>query len=169
MKAKHDRLPTNVLVLASSRGFTKKALKLAQSYGTQTVTLEDVEDDRFPAMLAGQMSLWAKSISVSAQRVVFVVEALSDLPEERVGVLPDQNIFDSDGVHQLTAVQLVGILLNAPPPRDYFLGEGKPEHAWFHIEWETVGGNSPTSTVDGGPVDQTSTRCRSSSKATRHF
>jgi hypothetical protein len=29
--------------------------------------------------------------------------------------------------------------------------------------------NSPTSTVDGGSLDQTSTRCRSSSKATRHF
>ena len=29
--------------------------------------------------------------------------------------------------------------------------------------------NSPTSTLAGGPVGQTSTRCRSSSKATRHF
>ena len=29
--------------------------------------------------------------------------------------------------------------------------------------------NSPTSTVHGGHLDQTSTRCRSSSKATRHF
>jgi hypothetical protein len=29
--------------------------------------------------------------------------------------------------------------------------------------------NSPTSTVAGGLVSQTSTRCRSSSKATRHF
>src|SRR5262245_42092407 len=30
-------------------------------------------------------------------------------------------------------------------------------------------GNSPTSTVAGGLVSQTPTRCRSSSKATRHF
>lgn len=90
MKAKHDRLLTNVLVLASSKGFTKKALELARSYGIQTVTLEEAEDDRFPAMLAGQMSLWAKTISVAAQRVVFVVEASNDFSEERVGVVPNQ-------------------------------------------------------------------------------
>jgi len=51
MKAKHDRLPTNVLVLASSKGFTKKALELARSYGIQTVTLEEVQNDSFPEIL----------------------------------------------------------------------------------------------------------------------
>lgn len=101
--------------------------------------LEEAEDDRFPAMLAGQMSLWAKTISVAAQRVVFVVEASNDFSEERVGVVPNQHIFDSECAHQLTAAQLVAILLNAPNLRDYLLREGKPEHVWFQIQWETLG------------------------------
>ena len=138
MKAKHDRLPTNVLVLASSRGFSKKALDLARSYGIQTVTLEEVENDNFPEMLAHQMSLWAKTISISAQRVAFVVEASNEWPEERVAVQRDHRIFDSDHVFQITADQLVGSLLNSSMARDYLLREGRSDHVWFRMEWGTL-------------------------------
>jgi hypothetical protein len=87
------------------------------------------------------MSLWTKTLSIRATKVVFVVEAKDGLPEERVLVTPDQIIFDEQGVKGLTASQLVIPMLNAPAARDYFLSEGKPEHVWFRIEWDTA--NAP--------------------------
>jgi Restriction endonuclease len=42
MRGKRDRLPTYVLVLVSSSGFTRTALALAESYGIKAITPRDV-------------------------------------------------------------------------------------------------------------------------------
>jgi len=44
-----------------------------------------------------------------------------------------------------------------------------PTEMSLHVLAYNLKRNSPTRTVAGGLVGQTSTRCRSSSKATRHF
>jgi hypothetical protein len=141
MKAKHERLPTNLLLLASNKGFTKKALELARSYGIQTVTLEQVESQAFPQIFAHEMSLWAKSFSIAVECVWCVVDASDTFPEERVRMSPEHEIFDADSVYQLKVADLVGPLINSPMVRTSMFGDGRPEHRWFEFEWRPV--NAP--------------------------
>lgn len=44
MKEKHSRLPTHMLVLYFSAGFTEDACRLAWRNGVETVTLDQVEE-----------------------------------------------------------------------------------------------------------------------------
>lgn len=136
MKAKHDRLPTNMLILATSKGFSKGALQVARDYGIKTLTLEETEDLAFPEKLASEMALWVHTVSVRAEKVVFEVE-LDEGVVERVIVSPDQYIFDSDGATHITAIELVHPLLHAKPVQDYLLDNGKPDHVWFDLTWST--------------------------------
>lgn len=44
MRAKHSNLPTNKLILVSEKGFARSAVKKAQFYGIETITLEQAKD-----------------------------------------------------------------------------------------------------------------------------
>jgi hypothetical protein len=44
MRAKHSNLPTNKLILVSEQGFARSAVKKAQFYGIETMTLEQAND-----------------------------------------------------------------------------------------------------------------------------
>jgi hypothetical protein len=59
MKGKHERLPTNALILASRRGFTPEAREVAASYGITTVSLEEVDQAEadLPKLLGANSSL----------------------------------------------------------------------------------------------------------------
>lgn len=140
MKAKHERLPTSALILASSRGFSKRAVELARSYGIQTAAVEDVESNDYPTMLQKSMALWAKSVSFRAERITFVMELPKDADAsepERVRGVPTQEIWDEQGTLCMQASELVNFLITAPTARDFLLNEGRPEHVWFNIEWVT--------------------------------
>ena len=70
MKAKHERLPTNALILASRRGFTAEARKVAVQYGIEAISLQEVEQVAFPSLLGTGSSLWTKTVTITAQKVV---------------------------------------------------------------------------------------------------
>lgn len=70
MKAKHERLPTNALILASRSGFTPEARGAAAGYGIMTFSLSDVDQVDFPALLESTSSLWTKSVTVTAEKVL---------------------------------------------------------------------------------------------------
>jgi len=140
MKAKHDRLPTHALILASRKGFSRRAMEVARSYGIETVSLDEVNEADFPAVLGKQISLWAKSVTVSAQRVHFALEAADNLPAERVAVSPNTLLFGPNGESAFSTARLVSLALNSPQVRDLFLSQGTPESKWFDVEWETPSG-----------------------------
>lgn len=97
MHTKHQRLPTNVLVLASSSGFTKEALRAAEKYGIETVVPNEV-DDSFGEQVADRLkSLWFKSVTPRPEKVVVAVEATGDLPEQNIVMDPDILVFPEDG------------------------------------------------------------------------
>lgn len=135
MKAKHDRLPTHALILASAKGFTKSALELARSYGIETVWLDHVEDARFPGVLRQAMELWLRTISLTAERVVCTVEATDGFAAERVRVSADQNIVGFDHEYFCSAAELVRITLNAPGIGRRFLDQGTLDSKWFEIQY----------------------------------
>jgi hypothetical protein len=52
MHSKHERLPTNLLILVSPRGFTAPAIAKASSYGIKTIALTQADSDLATEVLA---------------------------------------------------------------------------------------------------------------------
>jgi hypothetical protein len=136
MKAKHERLETNVLVLASRTGFTPEARDVAKSYGIETFTLEDVEKADFTALFGEAGSLWIKAVTVTADKVKVRVAATNGLPAETVVAIPTNLIHASDGTVVGQVGELAEQLLRAQPVHNYFYKEGKEEHKWTEVVWE---------------------------------
>ncbi len=112
MHAKHQRLPTNLLVLASSSGFTAEALLVAEKHGIQTVVPGDV-----PETFAGEVtrrldSLWLKTVSMCADRVVATLESAGPHPEQHVRFDSDVQLFRADGTKVAALSELVDRLLH---------------------------------------------------------
>lgn len=136
MKAKHERLPTNALILASRSGFTPEARDVAAGFGIKTFSLADVEETDFPKLLGLKSSLWAKTVTVSAAKVLVRVASTADLPAETVVTMPENLVHTSDGGELFQVGKLVETLLNSRRARESLLSEGKEEHIWFDIVWE---------------------------------
>ena len=79
MKAEHERLTTNALILASRKGFTAAARKVAAGYGIQTTSITDINEFDFPVLLNSVSALWTKVLTMSAQKVTATVTAAEDL------------------------------------------------------------------------------------------
>jgi hypothetical protein len=135
MKAKHDRLDTNVLLLASRSGFTPEARDVASKYGIELFTLEDIDDAKFPALLGPNGSLWLKSVTISAEKVSIRVAQVGTLPPETVVTSPDNLLYTEDGLEHCQTKELVDSLLKSPRARDYLLADGNEDHKWFELFW----------------------------------
>ena len=83
MKAKHDRLETNVLLLASSAGFTKEATAVGVKYGIELFTLESQDTADLPSLIGPNGSLWHKTYELSASKVSIRVAKVADLGSRR--------------------------------------------------------------------------------------
>lgn len=136
MKTKHDRLATNVLLLASSRGFTREASDVAQKYGIELFTLENQETADFPNLLGPNGSLWFKTFQLSADKVTARVAKTEYLVSETVATSPDNLLYIEDGTELYQIKELVNGLLNSDRARNYFSAEGNEEHNRFEITWE---------------------------------
>lgn len=136
MKAKHDRLDTNALLLASRSGFTPEARDVASKYGIELFMLEDVEGADIPAMLGPKGSIWLKSVTITAEKVSVRVGAVGILAPETVATTPDNLFYQEDGAELCQTKELVNVLLRSARARDYLLAESHDEHRWFEFVWE---------------------------------
>jgi hypothetical protein len=136
IKAKHERLPTNALILASRSGFTPEARDVAAGYGIQTFSLSDVDEVDFPTLLGSTSSFWTKSVTVTTEKVLVRVLPTSTLAGEAVPVMPNNLVYSSDGTELCQIGALVEMLLKSPRARDYLISEGKEDHVWFEMAWE---------------------------------
>jgi hypothetical protein len=136
MKTKHDRLDTNALLLASSRGFTQEAIDVARKYGIKLIALEDQETADLASMLGPNGSLWHKTVSISAEKVSIRVGKIGDLEIESVASSPDNLLYLEDGTELCQAKDLVDRMLKSDRARNYLLAEGKEDHLWFEVRWE---------------------------------
>ena len=84
MKAKHDRLETNALLLASAAGFTKEAKEVAERYGIELFSLEDQDRGDLKELLGPGGSLWHKTCELGVEKVTALVAKVDDLPPETV-------------------------------------------------------------------------------------
>jgi hypothetical protein len=136
MKAKHDRLPTNALILASRSGFTPEARDAAAAYGIQTFSLSDVDEVDFSALLGLKSSLWAKTVTLTPEKVLVRVRPAPTLAGETVAVKPDNLVYSSGG-NELGQIRvLVEAVLKSQRTLEYLLSEGKGDHVWFEMSWD---------------------------------
>ncbi|MDX2252009.1 MAG: hypothetical protein NW202_06970 [Nitrospira sp.] len=135
MKTKHERLDTHVLLLASSKGFTKEAEDVARKYGIELFTLERQETADMAGMLGPSGSLWHKTYSLSADKVSIRVSQTGELPVETVATSPDNLLYLEDGSELCQVKELVDQLLMSEHMRDFFAREGKEEHKRFELIW----------------------------------
>ncbi|MEO6973240.1 MAG: hypothetical protein ABI135_07480 [Rhodoferax sp.] len=136
MKAKHDRLDTNVLLLASSAGFTKEATAVAAKYGIELFTLESLDTVDLPSLIGPDGSLWHKTYELSASKVSVRVAKGVGLEVETIASTPDNLIYLEDGSELCQAKDLVDKMLNSEGVRDYLAREGREEHLFFEFRWE---------------------------------
>lgn len=136
MAAKHQRLTTNALILASKSGFSSNALKVAKHYNARTISFDQIEETDFGSLLGASSNLWAKKVIASAEKVVFVVRKQCDSKTERVAVSRDNYLHTADGEVVGLAEELVGRLLRSPQVREYLLLHGDTEHTYFTLEWD---------------------------------
>jgi hypothetical protein len=94
MHAKHSRLPTNVLVLVSSSGFTRNALAAAQSYGMETVIPEELTDER-AEKIANRLRYTTLDLQITSVHVC--AEPTGTEEDETFIAPPNLDIFEESG------------------------------------------------------------------------
>jgi len=146
MKAKHERLSTNALVLVSRSGFTKEAERVAIAYGIETMAFSEVDESKVKSLFGETGSLWSKVLFLTPTKVVMGVGATKNLPAEKVTILPDNEIYDFEGKPIGSAKGIVELLLNSEHAVKEFGKEGDESHKSFEILWESV------SDKDGHPI-----------------
>jgi hypothetical protein len=97
MHAKHVRLSTNVLVLVSRSGFTRKALAAARSYGIETVVPKELTDERAGEIADRAHRLRYTKLNLQVTSVRVWVEATDFEEEEVISAPPNLDIFTETG------------------------------------------------------------------------
>jgi hypothetical protein len=134
MKAKHDRLPTNVLVLASKSGLTGDALELAQSYGIQLISFEALNENSVESLFGATGSLWSKIFTLTPSNFVITVKVGE--AEENCSALPDNLLYTEDGTEVAQVKDLAEHILRSKYIFEDILRQGLIEHKWFEVGWE---------------------------------
>ncbi len=133
LKAKHDALPTNTLVLASRSGFSEQAREVADEAGIQLLTYNAITTEQDVANTIGS-TLSAMTFELTATKVVGVVPATETLGAERVVLNADNKCFDEQGTFVGNVQQLVKSLLNDRRIAEKFMHEGTESHKFFAVE-----------------------------------
>src|SRR6185312_15118570 len=138
MKAKHERLPTNALLLASRKGFTPEAKDASRGYGIDTFSLSEMESQGDQAVLQTvRGSLFAKTVQLSVEKVVASVLENGDTLAENVVVMPDNLLYGSDG-GELGPIQvLVQQITESRVAYESLLSQGIEEHTFYTLTWES--------------------------------
>lgn len=134
MHSKHERLPTNLLILVSPRGFTAPAITKASSYGIKTIALTQAGSDLATEVLA---SLGVTAWDITDARLSVSANIPTEwLERDAHAVAQDdgQILFYSSGGSQLVTSETfnmaaMGQHLAAHP--ELVVGEGETE---FDVE-----------------------------------
>lgn len=124
MSAKHDTLPTNLLVLVSRNGFTRRAEEKAALSGIVTLSYDDDPSD-IQAKLQKELSgLWILSYSLKSEWIVVEAED-PDGELHHSTATSEAHVFLRDGVNVGTLGEVVEAYLRSPRVPDALL-EAQP-------------------------------------------
>ena len=91
MRTKHERLPTNLVILVSSSGFTDSAIAKANSYGIKTIAPTRADSD-LAAEVAAALGVTMKAWNITNMSWTMTVNGLPAewLNRNPQGVVPDE-------------------------------------------------------------------------------
>lgn len=132
-KAKHERLPTNVLVLVSKAGFSKEAKKVAQKYGIETLRFDELGPNSVERMFAKTDSLFSRTFSVTPVEVIARVDEANGLPSEDVVTLQNHVLFKPDGTPLGAIKYYIESMLNSENFIKSIAQQGNESHRSFKL------------------------------------
>lgn len=144
MKAKHERLATDKLVLVSSSGFSEEATAIARTYRIETVALSDLDDNSAEKLFGSTNSLWIKVFTMRPTKVVIRVKTIGHLSAENVVSFPDNLIYDHQGNELFNVKMLVEYLLHTEYIVQKYIQIGNESHKGFEVRWEPVSDSNST-------------------------
>jgi len=134
MHSKHERLPTNLLILVSSSGFTGPAISKSNSYDIKTIALTQADSDVAAEVLASfGLTAW----HIADARLSVSANVPTEWPERNAHAVAEDDgqilFYGSDGSHLVTSeafnTAAMGQHLMADP--ELVAGEGEAE---FDVE-----------------------------------
>jgi hypothetical protein len=142
MKGKHDRLPTDILILYSRSGFTRGAEAAAKDFRKRLVTLETLDDASAERLFGGAGTLLFKTNALTVTNVTIGLAASGALPAGQLtlptGVYNNILIFNQSGQVIFSAETLVGQYLHSPHTVYEFLRISEVHHKNFKMEIKSV-------------------------------
>jgi Restriction endonuclease len=137
MKAKHEHLATNALVLVSRSGYTEEAATVAKAEGIQLLSYDTLSEEHVRNLFGFGSSLWGAIYELSVTNVVADVPSIGEIPADRVSLLPGNLIFSPAGTQIGTAHQLVNAMLRGEHIAELLVKNGANEsHSHFVLEWD---------------------------------
>ncbi len=112
MHAKHERLPTDRLVLVSKSGFTEGARAKAASYGIETVVPEDLTEEQAGDIARRARMVYTK-LNLQAVEVLAWVSATETGKGEAFLTQPDHDVFIESGELIAPMMTIVQALMQA--------------------------------------------------------
>ena len=136
MKAKHEQLATNALVLISSKGFSTEAVRKAQAYNIQTLKFDETTEDDIERIFGNLDSLWSKVFTLVPTKVKVRVAAIEKLPAENITALPDYSIHAADGSVIATMRDLIQDWIQSGEIKEELAKKGEESHKSFVVGWK---------------------------------
>jgi hypothetical protein len=134
MYAKHTLLPTNLLVLASHKRFSKAARSKAKLYGIECIVFENVKPDSPQRLFPDVETLFGKAWEFSVEKVRIFVEPDGELKAEWFRATPEHDVYW--GTEHVTIGEVVNALLRSRRLADHMYREARPDHTFLELEWE---------------------------------
>jgi len=132
MKAKHDRLSTNLLALVSKSGFSKEANKVATIYGIETIRFDqNVEEESVSKIIGKLDTAWCKVFNLVPLKCLVEVEPVNSLPPETINTFPNNLVYLSNGNEICTMKDVVHYWLHMQNLIKKLYKEGKAIHKSF--------------------------------------
>ncbi|MBL9146573.1 MAG: hypothetical protein JNM99_23025 [Verrucomicrobiaceae bacterium] len=137
MIGKHGRLPTNVLVLVSSSGFSTEARRVADGSGVHLRTYTQIESGKASHLFPVGKFVWSKQATWKPTKIVMTVLQPNGFSTERIRVDRDHEILDQLGRSIGDSNQFVQAFLNNADVGKQLLRDALPEHQFFQCTWDT--------------------------------
>jgi len=136
MKAKHERLNTNALILCSRSGFSAEARRVAEASGIECIALEDVESVDVTNMLGEGRALLAKSVTTTVEKVKVDFHAFGELASETLVAAPDNLLYSADETELGPIRELVEGAVRSENAMRRVIADATEEHRWLELTWE---------------------------------
>jgi hypothetical protein len=131
MKGKHDRLPTDVLVLYSRSGFTKGAELAAKDFRKHLVTWESLDDKSAETLFRGP--LIQKMLAQTVTKMMVALAETGNVPAEEVELYNGTPLFRESGHLIATAEVIANKFLRLPEILSMALRQCEEHHTKFEV------------------------------------